>query len=128
METKITHGIRISVEHHYQPAHSEPHRKYYLHVYDITIENRNAYAVQLLRRHWIIDEDSGVRNEVSGEGVIGIQPVIQPGGLHAYSSYCILTSEVGRMRGVYVMQRLDDNTVFEVQIPAFVLVLPGKLN
>jgi ApaG protein len=128
METQTTHGIRISVEHQYQPAHSEPQRNHFLHVYDITIENSNPFPVQLLRRHWTIIEDNGIRNEVIGDGVIGVQPTIQPGGLHAYSSYCVLTSEIGTMRGNYVMQRLDDNSLLEVQIPPFVLALPAKLN
>jgi ApaG protein len=128
METQITHGIRVSVEHQYQPAHSEPQRNHYLHVYDITIENRNSFPVQLMRRQWLIDEDSGVRNEVIGDGVIGVQPVIQPGGIHAYSSYCVLASEIGRMHGRYIMVRLDENTEFEVDIPAFVLALPAKMN
>jgi ApaG protein len=128
METLTTHGIRISVEHHYQPAHSEPRRNYFLHVYDISIENRNPYPVQLLRRHWVITEDAGVKNEVIGDGVIGIQPVIQPGGVHAYSSYCVLKTEIGQMQGSYTMQKMDDQTLFEVQIPAFVLTVPAKLN
>ncbi len=128
METLITHGIKISVEHQYQPSHSEPHRNHFLHVYDISIENRNHFSVQLLRRHWIITEDSGVHNEVIGEGVIGVQPVIQPGGVHVYSSYCVLTTEIGQMQGSYTMLRLDDKTYFEVRIPAFVLTVPAKLN
>ena len=128
MQTHTTHGVRISVEHQYQPAHSEPQRKHYLHVYDISIENRNDFPVQLLRRHWVIIEDSGVRNEVIGDGVIGVQPVIQPGGIHAYSSYCVLTSEIGRMHGTYVMKREDTGEEFDVEIPVFVLALPAKMN
>jgi ApaG protein len=128
METLTTHGVRISVEHQYQPAHSEPQRSYYLHVYDIRIENRNDFPVQLLRRHWIITEDSGVMSEVLGDGVIGVQPVIQPGGVHAYSSYCVVRTEIGQMQGTYSMIRLDSNTEFEVRIPAFVLTVPAKLN
>jgi ApaG protein len=128
METLTTNGIRISVEHQYQPAHSEPHRSYFLHVYDIRIENRNSFPVQLLRRHWIITEDSGAKHEVKGDGVIGVQPVIQPGGVHAYSSYCVLNSEIGLMQGSYTMQRTDDSTLFEVRIPGFVLTIPSKLN
>jgi len=128
METLTTNGIRISVEHQYQPAHSEPQRHQFLHVYDIKIENRNPYPVQLLRRHWIITQDAGLKNEVKGDGVIGEQPIIQPGGVHAYSSYCVLTNEIGQMQGSYTMQRLDDGALFEVAIPVFVLAIPAKLN
>ena len=128
METLTTNGVRITVDHQYQQAHSEPHRNRFLHIYEITIENRNSYAIQLLKRHWYILEDTGQQNEVLGDGVIGVQPVIDPGCLHAYSSYCVLASEVGKMHGKYVMKRTDDNTLFEVQIPEFVLVLPAKMN
>jgi ApaG protein len=128
MEVLTTNGVRITVEHQYQPSHSEPHRNHFLHVYDIRIENRNAFDVQLLRRHWIITEDSGVKNEIKGDGVIGVQPVIQPGGVHAYSSYCVLTTEIGQMQGAYTMLRVDDNSEFEVAIPAFMLTIPAKLN
>jgi ApaG protein len=128
MEVLITNGVRVTVEHQYQPAHSEPHRNHFLHVYDISIENRNPFAVQLLRRHWVITEGSGIKNEISGDGVIGVQPLIQPGGVHAYSSYCVLTMELGQMQGTYTMLRLDDQTEFEVRIPAFMLAIPAKLN
>lgn len=128
MQTLTTKGIRISVEHQYQPAHSEPQRKHFLHVYDIKIENRNPFSVQLLSRHWVISQDAGLKHEVNGDGVIGVQPVIQPGGVHAYSSYCVLTNEIGQMQGTYTMQRLDDGVQFEVTIPAFVLAIPAKLN
>ncbi|MDX1409046.1 MAG: ApaG domain, partial [Saprospiraceae bacterium] len=92
MQTLITHGIKISVESFYQPAHSEPHRNRFLHVYNIRIENQNDFTVQLLRRHWYIVEGTGETKEVEGVGVINQQPVIGPGGFHAYSSYSILAN------------------------------------
>lgn len=123
-----THGIRITVESQYQPSHSEPQRGMFLHVYDIQIENRNAFAVQLLFRHWIITESDGGRKEVKGPGVIGLQPVIAAGAMHAYSSYCVLSSDIGRMEGTYTMRRVDDDTRFEVIIPPFTLALPERMN
>jgi len=128
MHTLITHGIRISVESFYQPAHSEPHRQRFLHVYNIRIENRNDFPVKLLTRRWLITECNGASKLVEGEGVIGRQPVIGPGEFHAYSSYSILSTEIGKMSGTYVMAREDTNEEMEVTIPPFVLVIPAKLN
>jgi ApaG protein len=96
--------------------------------YKINIENLTDYAVQLLRRHWYILDSNGMKREVEGEGVIGQQPVIDPGHTHEYVSGCNLKTDMGRMSGTYQMIRLLDNAVFEVQIPEFYLVAPFKLN
>ena len=128
MQTLITHGIRISVESFYQPAHSEPHRQRYLHVYNVRIENRNDFPVKLLSRRWVITESNGGSRLVEGEGVIGRQPIIGPSEFHAYSSYSILSTDIGKMSGSYSMVRLDTGEEFEVTIPPFVLVIPAKLN
>ena len=128
METLTTHGIRISVETFYQPAHSEPMRNRYLHVYNIRIENRNPFPVQLLRRTWHISESSGDTKIVEGDGVIGQQPVINENGFHEYSSYCILNTDIGKMAGAYDMIRLDTGEEFGVVIPTFILVAPDRLN
>ena len=128
MQTLITNGIRISVESFYQPAHSEPHRQRYLHVYNIRIENRNDFPVKLMARRWVITESNGGSKLIEGDGVIGKQPSIDPGNFHAYSSYCILSTEIGKMSGTYVMVREDTGEELEVRIPHFVLVIPSKLN
>lgn len=128
MQTLITNGIRISVESFYQPAHSEPQRQRYLHVYNVRIENRNEFEVKLISRRWIITESNGTSKLVEGEGVIGKQPDISPGSFHAYSSYCILSTEIGKMSGTYSMVRTDTGEELEVTIPPFVLVIPAKLN
>jgi ApaG protein len=128
MQTLITHGVKISVESFYQPAHSEPHRKRYLHVYNIRIENKNSFPVKLLTRHWYIVESTGSIKEVEGDGVIGKQPMLDPGDFHQYSSYSILSSEHGKMYGTYHMERLDTGEKFDVEIPGFILIIPAKLN
>ena len=128
MQTLITNGIRITVESFYQPAHSEPHRKRFLHVYNIRIENRNDFPVKLISRRWIITESNGGSKLVEGDGVIGKQPTIAPSNFHAYSSYCILSTDIGKMSGSYIMVREDTGEELEVTIPPFVLVIPAKLN
>ena len=128
MEILTTNGITVSVETQYLPAHSNPRAGKFIFGYHIVIENGSPHTVQLLRRHWVIQEATGQLREVEGEGVIGQQPVLQPGAYHEYTSFCDLFSELGKMSGTYLMSRRDDDTLFEVVIPEFRMVAPFKLN
>lgn len=128
VQTLITNGIRISVESQFRPGQSFPHRSQYLHVYSIQIENFNEFPVQLVARHWDITEGDGSLKVVDGEGVVGEQPIIERGAFHEYSSFCVLAFPIGRMEGYYTMQRLDSGEHFQVDIPAFHLVMPDVLN
>lgn len=128
MDALITNGIKISVVAHYEPVHSNPVESRYLYSYQIAIENLSEHTVQLLRRHWFIFDSSGMIKEVEGDGVIGKQPILEPGQLHDYSSWCPLSTAVGKMHGYYTMMRLDDRSLFQVDIPAFELIAPFKLN
>lgn len=128
METAITQDIKVSVETMYQSMYSKPLAKEYIHAYRITIENLGSETVQLLRRHWYIWDSSGVLREVEGEGVIGEQPVLEPLDVHQYVSGCPLKTDMGKMYGVYTMQRTSDETLFEVTIPVFYLIPPFKNN
>ena len=96
--------------------------------YRITITNESEYAVKLLRRHWNITDANGVVREVEGEGVVGQQPVIEPGASHQYVSGSAIKTEIGKMHGTYLMQRLIDEVKFKVHIPEFQMVAPYKLN
>ena len=84
--------------------------------------------VQLLRRHWYIWEANGTRREVEGEGVIGQQPVLEPGEVYQYVSACNLNTEIGKMWGNYTLQRISDRSQFAVQIPVFDMIVPFKMN
>lgn len=128
MHTLITHGVRITVESQFQPGQSFPHRKQYLHVYTVQIENFNEYNIQLISRHWDITEGDGSIKMVDGPGVVGEQPVIEPGAVHVYSSFSILAFGIGKMAGYYNMIRLDTKEEFRVVIPSFPLVIPDVLN
>lgn len=128
MQTKVTEGVRISVEVFYQPDYSQPSSGEFMFAYRITITNESEYAVKLLRRHWNITDANGITREVEGEGVVGQQPVINPGASHQYVSGSALKTEIGKMNGTYTMQRLFDNAKFKVQIPEFQMVAPYKLN
>lgn len=127
-QTQITQGIKISVSPRFEPLHSNPLDQKFLFSYHIIIENLSEYTVQLLRRHWYIKDAHGEVKEVEGSGVIGKQPILQPGQLHEYSSWCPLTTPIGEMRGTYLMHRLDSEALFEVEIPAFDLIADFKLN
>jgi ApaG protein len=128
METLITNGIRVSVETQYQPTYSRPLELKYIFSYHITIENLSSETVQLLRREWEIFDSNGVIRKVEGEGVIGKQPVLAPGESHQYASWSPLTTEMGKMSGVYIFRRDVDNHEFRVDIPDFRLIAPFKLN
>lgn len=96
--------------------------------YRITLENNNSFPVKLLRRHWYIFDSTGSLREVEGEGVIGVQPQINPGTQYQYISGCNLKTEMGKMYGTYTMQNLNSNTIFEVTIPVFEMMVPFKMN
>ena len=88
--------------------------------YEITIENRNKEIVQLLSRYWRITDATGKVEEVRGPGVVGLQPLIKPGNVFVYSSFCQLMTPQGTMEGHYEMQTLEEGK-FLATIPKFVL-------
>ncbi|MBE7175692.1 MAG: Co2+/Mg2+ efflux protein ApaG [Mucilaginibacter polytrichastri] len=128
MITTITDGVKVSVETLYQPEYSNPTSEHFMFAYKICIENLSDYAVQLMRRHWHIFDANGTKREVEGEGVVGLQPIIQPGESHEYVSGCNLKSEFGTMEGTYQMKRLIDGELFEAVIPRFSLIAKYRLN
>lgn len=128
MVTAITQGVKISVDTIYQDEHSNPANEHFMFAYRITIENMSDYAVQLMRRQWTIFDSNGTVREVEGEGVVGEQPVMQPGENYTYVSGCNLKTDIGSMKGHYLMQRLVDDTDFVVDIPEFELIVPFRLN
>ena len=128
MISKISEGINISVETFYQPEYSNPGNSEYMFAYRITIENNNTFPVKLLRRHWYIYDAAGSLREVEGEGVIGIQPQINPGEKYQYISGCNLRTEMGKMYGTYLMENSNNKKQFDAIIPAFEMTVPFKMN
>ncbi|MDQ7947254.1 MAG: Co2+/Mg2+ efflux protein ApaG [Pedobacter sp.] len=128
MVTAITQGVKISVETIFQDEHSNPANEHFMFAYRIEIENLSDYAIQLMRRQWFIFDSNGSVREVEGEGVVGIQPVIEPGQNYAYVSGCNLKTDMGSMKGHYSIVRLVDETSFRVAIPEFQLIVPYRLN
>ena len=119
----LTHDILVRVRPEYLPDQSEPERGHWLWAYHIEVENRSGATVQLLARRWLITDATGRTEEVKGLGVVGEQPVLNPGERFRYTSGCPLPTPSGLMRGSYRMaaQALGQ---FDVDIPAFSLDLP----
>jgi ApaG protein len=127
MITKSTAGIKVSVELQYNEQQSHLSSHYFI-VYRITIKNASDYTVQLKKRHWYIFDSNGMKSEVEGEGVVGEQPILIPGQSYQYVSGCNLLSDMGKMGGVYIMEREIDGEMFNVTIPEFMMIVPYKLN
>lgn len=128
MVSKISEGVKISVETFYQQDYSNPIQSEYMFAYRITIENHNDFPVKLHSRHWYIFDSDGSYREVEGEGVVGMQPTIEPGDEYQYVSGCNLHTEMGRMHGTYQMENLHNKQLFEANIPAFEMITPFKYN
>ena len=128
MVQQITEGVSITVETFYQPAQSNPLSAEYLFAYRITIENLLEVSVKLLRRHWFIVDSNGAYREVEGEGVVGQQPIIEPGKSYQYISACNLRSDMGKMYGTYQMENVYNKKLFQVSIPEFQMIAPFKMN
>ncbi len=128
MFTEVTAGIKVTVETFYQPTHSNPAQHHYVFAYRITIVNESDETIKLKRRHWYIVDSDNARREVEGEGVVGEQPVLNPGEQYKYVSGCNLNTEIGKMYGTYLMERKSDAKLFYVKIPEFKMVVPSKMN
>ena len=119
--------IRIQVVTDYIDEQSEPDEGRYVFTYTITISNEGDVAAQLISRHWIITDANGKVQEVSGDGVVGEQPHLNPGEEFRYSSGAVLETPVGSMQGLYRM-RAENGVGFDAPIAPFTLAVPGVLH
>ncbi|MCE7056486.1 Co2+/Mg2+ efflux protein ApaG [Algoriphagus sp. AGSA1] len=122
MVVAVTSGIQVSVEVTYQAEFSSPHQHHFVFTYKVTIENKSNQTVQLLRRRWEISDAAELKRTVEGDGVVGQQPILEPGESHSYVSGCNLKSGLGKMTGAYYMEKLFDGAKFEVIIPEFQMI------
>ena len=125
MYTATTRKITVRVQPQFLAEQSDPVSDQYVWLYTINIENGGTEAVQLLNRHWIITNAVGHVEEVQGPGVIGEQPVLQPGDSFQYTSGCPLRTPSGLMVGTYEMVGPGDER-FDIDIPAFSLDSPHQ--
>ena len=118
-----TRHIRITVKPSYLDNQSVPQDNHFVWAYHVTIENLGSETVQLISRHWRITDARGERHEVRGPGVIGEQPVLEPGDVYEYTSGTPLATPSGIMNGEYHMEN-ERGEAFDVEIPAFSLDSP----
>ena len=124
MYEAVTHGVRVTVTPEFQNDRSEPDENRWFWSYTVEITNLGDEPVRLRARHWLITDAQGRRQEVTGPGVVGEQPLIGPGESFEYTSGCPLGTPSGFMVGSYRMED-PEGGMFEVEIPAFSLDLPA---
>lgn len=119
--------ISINVDTTYLAEQSDPASDRYVFAYTISIANTGTVAAQLISRHWIITDAENVTQEVKGLGVVGEQPLLQPGESFEYTSGTAMATPVGTMQGTYQMVA-EDGIKFDVEIPKFTLSMPRVLH
>ena len=119
----VTQGVRVQVMAQYSPEQSQPLQNQWFFLYTVQVSNEGPEAVQLISRHWIITDADHHVKEVRGLGVVGKQPVLDPGESFQYTSGCPLSTPFGSMRGTYQMMKLNGER-FDVEIGSFALTEP----
>ena len=123
----VTRGIEVFVQSSYVPEQSEPEQQQWFFAYRVRITNGGDVTVQLLTRHWMITDANGNVEEVRGPGVVGKQPVLEPGQSFEYTSACPLGTAFGTMHGSYQMQA-SGGDAFDVEIAPFTLAAPNAVH
>ncbi|HUZ66385.1 MAG TPA: Co2+/Mg2+ efflux protein ApaG [Beijerinckiaceae bacterium] len=123
MYTAVTDEVQVTVLPQFVPERSDTAAERYFWAYTVEITNRRATSVQLVSRHWTITDGRGHVEEVRGAGVVGEQPVLNPGDTFRYTSGCPLTTPSGIMTGTYRMLD-EEGEPFDIVIPTFSLDCP----
>jgi ApaG protein len=118
-----TYQFQCEAEPHYRPEQSDPAHSVYVFAYTITLRNSGDVAAQLIARHWDIEDARGHTQTVDGLGVVGQQPLLQPGQAFQYTSSVPLRTPMGLMSGHYFCVAVDGHR-FEAPVPTFVLKAP----
>ena len=127
MENNDKYAINIAVRVNYLPEQSDEADNRFVFAYTIIITNVGHINAKLVSRHWVITDAHRHVQEVRGQGVIGEQPLLQPGQSFEYTSGTVLSTQVGTMSGSYQMVA-EDGVGFEALIPQFVLSVPRVLH
>jgi ApaG protein len=127
MAQEKRYEIAVSAATQYLAEQSDEATGRFVFAYTITLRNTGSVAAQLISRHWIITDAQGLVQEVRGLGVVGAQPLLQPGESYEYTSGASIATAVGTMRGSYQMVA-GDGTRFEAPIPEFTLSVPRVLH
>lgn len=124
--SKVTRNIRVTVDPGYLEEQSAPSDNHFVWAYHVVIENLGQETVQLRSRYWRITDASGEVHEVRGQGVVGEQPLLEPGDIYEYTSGTPLPTPSGIMNGTYHMEN-EKGEGFDIEIPAFSLDSPYQL-
>ena len=127
MSDTTTRGVRIRVRSAFVPERSSPRENHYFFAYRVRISNEGEETVQLVSREWIITDANGEVEQVNGPGVVGEQPILEPGEHFEYTSFCPLTTAIGSMHGTYQMVAASGER-FDAEIAPFSLAVPTALN
>jgi len=127
MAEQPVYAIDVAAATQYLAEQSDEAASRYVFAYTITLRNTGSVAAQLISRHWIITDAQGLVQEVRGLGVVGAQPLLEPGQSFEYTSGAAIATAVGTMRGAYQMVAAD-GTRFEAPIPEFTLSVPRVLH
>ncbi|VYU29876.1 Co2+/Mg2+ efflux protein ApaG [Metakosakonia massiliensis] len=119
--------VCVQVQSVYIESQSSPEEERYVFAYTITIRNLGRTPVQLLKRYWLITNGNGRETEVQGEGVIGVQPHIEPGEEYQYTSGAVIETPMGTMQGHYEMVDVSGNA-FSIDIPVFRLAVQTLIH
>jgi ApaG protein len=122
-----TRGVRVEVESVYVPERSSARDGHYFFAYRVRISNVGEETVHLVSRHWVITDGNGEVEHVRGPGVVGEQPVLEPGESFEYTSFCPLPTPIGSMHGTYQMVSAGGQA-FDAEIAPFSLAVPTALN
>ena len=123
----VTQGVRVQVTARYSPGRSQPSRNQWFFLYTVEVMNEGSETVQLISRHWVITDADDNVEEVQGPGVVGQQPVLEPGESFEYTSGCPLATPFGSMQGTYRMVRSSGDS-FDVEIAPFALSEPYTVH
>jgi ApaG protein len=125
--TSKKYAFSVNVETAYLLDQSNPDNNQYAFAYTVTISNVGSMTAQLISRHWIITDANNQVQEIKGLGVVGAQPLLQPGQQFQYTSGTLLATPIGSMRGTYKVVA-EDGTLFDAEIESFTLAVPKMLN
>lgn len=126
--SEISSGVQIIVRVQTNLDLSKVTKSEFFFNYTVIIENKNVFPIQLLSRHWEIFDSMHPTRVVDGEGIIGVQPVIDPMQSVKYTSGCDLQSDMGFMEGYYTFKNMDNGDEFKAKIPRFDLVYEARFN
>jgi len=127
MPELVTRDVRVRIESEFEPDRSNARDNEFAFSYKVAIGNLSAETIQVMGRRWIITNAFGDYEEVLGEGVVGEQPVLRPGEEFRYTSFCVIKTSFGTMRGEFEVIT-DDAEVFQFEIPEFTLAHPHSVH